>query len=57
MRFAFWTASCVESVHSNVLGPPLQKISQKAQQLWAIGQKTAVKIHYAKKMLQLLKKN
>jgi hypothetical protein len=34
-------------------GPSLQEISQGAQDLYAFGQKTAVKIHNAEKTLQL----
>jgi hypothetical protein len=53
-RFAFWNASCAETVHSNVPLPPLQEISQRFQNLCTLGQKTAVKVYHAKKMLQLL---
>jgi hypothetical protein len=35
-------------------GPSLQEISQRFQNLYAVGQKMAVKVYHAKKALQLL---
>ncbi len=46
-RFAFWNASCAETVHSNVLAPPFRR-SVKGFKI------CAVKVYHAEKTLKLL---